>query len=542
MRGIILAAGIGSRLRPLTLSKPKCCVTVGGTSVLARQLRAYADAGVTDVTVVAGYLADDVRAHCEDVARERPELAVDVVESGVYANTDNMYSLYLVREAVAGEPFVLSNGDAVFDSDLLADLVDADAPSAVAADPRTYSEEAMKVTVDDDDGRVSHIAKDVPEDAAHAISNDVYRFSAAFSASLFEEITRTIERGGDYGGWTEAAIDRVVRNRHHDLEPVDVGDHRWVEIDDFADLQRADVRFAGLSDLAETEAVFFDLDGTVYLDDQLVDDAKAVVERLRAAGVDVYFLTNNSSRWKDDYTARLADLGIPVEPEQVLLSTDGVIDYLQGTDEEVYVVGTERMRSALADNGVELGAEDPAAVVVGFDTELTYEKARTATLAIRNGARFLLAHPDAVCPTAEGFVPDCGAIGAMIERATDQLPDRVFGKPNAEMITHVLESEGYDPADVLVVGDRLETDVRLAANVGCESVCVLSGDSTRSEIEQSDLQPSLIAPDVSALTQFLPAADGRDVGADVDSEYPNSDTVDPDTAEAVPAGERSDEQ
>lgn len=533
MRGIILAAGIGSRLRPLTLSKPKCCVTVGETSILARQLGAYADAGVTDVTVVAGYLADDVRALCQEVARARPELDVSIVESEVYANTDNMFSLYLARDAVAGEPFVLSNGDAVFDAELLSDLVDADAASAVAADPETYSDEAMKVTVDDG-GRVSHIAKDVPENVSHAISNDVYRFSADFSASLFEEITRTVEQEGDYCGWTEAAIDRIVRNQNHDLEPVGVGDHRWVEIDDFADLQQADVLFSDLPTLAEKEAAFFDLDGTVYLDDELVDDAKTVVDRLRAADVDVYFLTNNSSRWKDDYTARLANLGISADQEHVLLSTDGVIDHLEGTDDEVFVLGTERMRSALADNGVELGEEDPAAVVVGFDTELTYEKARTATLAIRNGATFLLAHPDTVCPTAEGFVPDCGSIGAMIERATDQQPARVFGKPNPEMITHVLDLEGYDPEDVLVVGDRLGTDVQLAENIGCDSVCVLSGDSTRAEVEQSDLQPSLVAQDVSVLTRFLPVADGQQAETD-------PDTVNSDAVEAVPAGDRGEE-
>ncbi|MFC4552695.1 MULTISPECIES: HAD-IIA family hydrolase [Halorussus] len=508
MKGVILAAGIGSRLRPLTLYEPKCCVTVGETPVLARQLRAYADAGVTDVTVVAGYLADDTRALCEEVAAERPELDVTVTESEVYANTDNMYSLYLAREAVAGEEFVLSNGDAVFDPGLLADLVDDDAGSAIASDPRTYSEEAMKVTVDDR-GRVSHIAKDVPEDVAHAISNDVYRFSASFSAKLFEDVTRTIERDGEYGGWTEAAIDRVVRNHEHDLKPVDVGEYRWVEIDDTADLQTADLLFSSLSDLGEKEAAFFDLDGTVYLDDDLVDDAKGVLSRLREAGVDVYFLTNNSSKWKDDYAAKLSNLDIPTDPGDVLLSTDGVIEHLREADAgKVYVLGTETMREAVAGHGIDVvddpaAADAPDAVVVGFDTELTYEKARTATLAIRNGATFLLAHPDAVCPTAEGFVPDCGAIGAMIETATDQSPAHVFGKPNAEMVEHVLDSKGYDPADVFVVGDRLETDVRLAENVGCESVCVLTGDATRIAVEKSEVRPSMVAPSVGALAQLL---------------------------------------
>ncbi|USZ67818.1 HAD-IIA family hydrolase [Halorussus salilacus] len=528
MKGVVLAAGIGSRLRPLTLHEPKSCISVDGRPVLEHQLHAYADAGVTDVTVVAGYLADRTRALCESVTAERPDLDVTVVESDVYANTDNMYSLYLAREAVSGEQFVLSNGDVVFEPELLADLLDSDADSAVACDRGNYSEESMKVTADDR-GLVSHISKDVPENVAHGVSTDVYRFSAEFSEMLFDEITRTVEREGDYGDWTEAAIDRLVRSREHDVEPADVSGREWVEIDDFDDLRAADVRFSSLSDLGSKEAAFFDLDGTMYLDDDLVDGASELVERLSERGVDVYFLSNNSSGWKDDYAEKLDSLGVPVEQERVLLSTDGVIDHLRRSDAgRVYVLGTEAMREALAGHGVEVvdpgdsgdsgdssdsgDSGDADAVVVGFDTELTYEKAREATLAIRDGATFLLAHPDDVCPTAEGFVPDCGSIGAMIERATDRHPSRVFGKPNPEMVSHVLDAEGYDPADVVVVGDRLETDVRLADNVGCESVCVLTGDADRLDAERSDLAPTLVAPSVGTLTRFIagdPVADER---------------------------------
>ena len=587
MKGVILAAGIGSRLRPLTLHEPKCCLTVGNAPVLERQLRAYDEAGVTDVTVVAGYLADDARELCERVDDERPALDVTVVESAVYANTDNMYSLYVAREAVAGESFVLSNGDAVFDPGLLADLVAADAGSGVACDPATYPDEAMKVTVDDA-GLVSHIAKDVPAEAAHAISNDVYRFSANFSSALFEEIHRTIEREGEYGEWTELAIDRVVRTRDHDLEPVDVGEYRWVEVDDRDDLAQADRQFSPLSTLAGKEAVFFDLDGTLYLDDDLVAGADRVVEGLRAAGTDVYFLSNNSSKWKDDYAARLSDLGVSAGPDDVLLSTDGVLDYLAsdvgeaasdaeesrpesgeattdgrdraddgataadgGTAEtgcgETYVLGTAAMREALADHGIpvtddpDLGSDAPENVVVGFDTELTYEKARKATLAIRDGATFLQAHPDDVCPTADGFVPDCGAIAAMVERATGRTPDRVFGKPDAAMVDHVVDAAGYDPSNVLVVGDRLETDVALAENVGCESVCVLTGDATRVEVERSEVDPTLVVPTVGALARFLdesasaegPPGDEETPGADEDSsaeETPGAEETAPTSA------------
>jgi len=141
--------------------------------------------------------------------------------------------------------------------------------------------------------------------------------------------------------------------------------------------------------------------------------------------------------------------------------------------------------------------------VVGFDTELTYEKTREATLAIRDGAEFLLAHPDLVCPTPEGLVPDCGAIGALIEAATGERPTKTFGKPGTEMVEHVLRERGFDPADVVVVGDRLATEMRMAQRLGCESVCVLTGDATRADVEESPIQPTLVAGDVGDLEEFL---------------------------------------
>ena len=502
MKALVLAAGIGSRLRPITLDRPKCGVTVGGTPILAHQLRAYADAGITDVTVVAGYLADHTRSLCR-AAEEEHDISVAVIENEVYANTDNLYSFHLAREALAGEPFVLSNGDVVFDPAVLSRLVDADAEDAIACDTSLHSDEAMKVTLDDR-GRIDAISKEFGEADAHACSIDVYRFSADTSARLFEHAGHLLDAEERYTGWTELAIDRLLGDRISAVEPVDIAGARWVEIDDFDDLAEADRRFSSLGDLGAKEAVFFDLDGTIYLGGDLIDGAASVVDALRERDVSVFFLSNNSSRWKPEYAEKLDALGIPARTDDVILSTDGVIDYLvENGAERTYVVGTEAMRGAIEDHDIAVESDSPEYVVVGFDTELTYEKVRRATLAIRDGATFLLAHPDRVCPTNEGFVPDCGSIGALVEAATDRRPSRVFGKPGTEMVSHVLDDRGIDPADALVVGDRLETDVRMAEALGCESVCVLSGDTDRTEIERSDVNPSLIAPDVGALAAFF---------------------------------------
>jgi HAD superfamily hydrolase (TIGR01450 family) len=497
MHGVILAAGVGSRLKPLSLERHKCCVTVGDDPIVVHQLRAFAASTVDHVHVVTGYLADQVEATCKGFADGREDLTVSTRECEVFANTNNMYSLYEIRDVVAGEPFVLANADVVFESSALDRLVESDADSAIAVDESTFDAEAMKVTVDD--GRVDHISKDVPESRAAATSIDCYRFSAEVSAGLFDDVVRRIEVEAQYDCWTEVAIDAVLDAGRHEVAPVDVDGANWVEVDDYDDLLAADWTFSGIDDLRSKEAVFFDLDGTLYLDDELVDGAAGVVSALRSGGTDVYFLSNNSSGWKTDYAEKLSRLGVPATPDQVVLSTDGVIDYLTDHEfDDVFAVGTAAMRNAVSEAGVDLTADDPDAVVVAFDTELTYEKVREATLAIRDGAEFLLAHPDLVCPTADGLVPDCGSIGALVAESTGREPSRVFGKPNGEMLAPVMDEQGLSPADVAVVGDRLDTDIMMAENVGCESVCVLTGDASRVDVETHELSPTLVVEDVGA--------------------------------------------
>jgi len=498
MDAVILAAGTGSRLRPLTIDRPKACVTVDGVPIGEHQLRAYDAAGFETVSVVTGYMADRIESLCERLSTEL-SADIEVLHNEVFANTDNMYSLYCAREAVAGEPFVLSNGDVVFEPAVLDRLAAIDDHSAIAVDADSYDPEAMKVTVGESGG-VTGISKEFSPAAAAGTAIDCYRFSAATSAELFDRIERRIEVDGEYTAWTELAIDDLVSTGSHDVRPVDIQEADWVEIDERADLLAADRTFSSLGDLRSKAAVCFDLDGTMYLDETPIDGAAEVVEELRAAGVDVYFLSNNSSRWKPTYADRLASMGVDATPEDIVLSTDGVIDYLRTNGIETsYVVGTEAMREAVAAAGIEPTADDPESVVVGFDTELSYEKLAAATLAIRDGAAFLVAHGDRVCPTEAGLVPDCGSIAALVETATDREPSHVFGKPSVGMVEHIVEREGYAPSEVVIVGDRLSTDIELAERLGCGSVSVLSGDTSRRAIEAADQTPSLIVASVGDL-------------------------------------------
>jgi HAD superfamily hydrolase (TIGR01450 family) len=252
----------------------------------------------------------------------------------------------------------------------------------------------------------------------------------------------------------------------------------------------------------DKKVVFLDLDGTVYLGDELIPGALAFLDYLRSRGIHFYFLSNNSSRSKRDYVQKLKRLGVATSMEQILLSTDGVLAFLrQQRVDQVYVLGTASMLEMFAGQGLNTAAADPAFVVLGFDTELTYEKLRTAALHMLKGVPLLATHPDLVCPTPDGPIPDVGAMLALFETATGLKPRKIFGKPNPEMVQHILQKHGAQPPEAVMIGDRIYTDMELAFRVGCDSILVLSGEARRQDLEDLARQPSLIA---ESLGHILP--------------------------------------
>ena len=250
--------------------------------------------------------------------------------------------------------------------------------------------------------------------------------------------------------------------------------------------------------LRMTRVAFLALDGTLYRGDSGIPGAPEFVAELGARGVAAYFLTNNSSRSRRDCTRKLASLGIETEDDRIVLSTDGCAEHLAREGlRRVFAVGTRGFREELAAHGIETELPDPQAVVLGYDTETTYERLARATLLLRRGLPYFATHPDRTCPSPEGPLPDAGAFAALFEAATGRRPDRVFGKPDASMVRHVLGREGARPEDCFAVGDRLYTDFALARNVGCEFVCVLTGEATREDVERYGHAPSLVAESVA---------------------------------------------
>ncbi|MGB6864081.1 MAG: HAD-IIA family hydrolase [Candidatus Aminicenantaceae bacterium] len=257
--------------------------------------------------------------------------------------------------------------------------------------------------------------------------------------------------------------------------------------------------------LKNKKVVFMDLDGTIYLGENLIEGAHQFLDYLKVKRIHHYFLSNNSSRSKADYVKKLSRLGIQTDADHILLSTDGVIEFLhdQGI-KEVYVVGTHSMKDMFLEAGIQVASPNPVYVVLGYDTELTYEKLSTSALFLQNNVPLIATHPDLVCPTSKGPIPDVGAMLALYEKATGVKPERIFGKPNPEMITHVFKKHNVGPEDAVMIGDRIYTDMELANRVPCDFILVLSGEAKRSDLQNVSHAPALV---VNTIGEIISQAD-----------------------------------
>ena len=246
--------------------------------------------------------------------------------------------------------------------------------------------------------------------------------------------------------------------------------------------------------------VFLDLDGTIYLGHGLIDGALQFLERLEERGIRRYFLSNNSSKSVDQYLEKLRDLGINADEDEVLLSTHDLISWLSKKEvTNTFLVGTEGMRSMLTERGIDASSEDPEFVVLGYDTEITYEKLATASIHLHRGVPMVASHPDIVCPSPDGGLPDTGAYMSLFEATTGVRPVHVCGKPNKGMILHKIDELGLESSECAMVGDRLYTDMEMAERAGVHGILVLSGEATLADLESGGLSPSLVVDSVGSL-------------------------------------------
>jgi HAD superfamily hydrolase (TIGR01450 family) len=259
------------------------------------------------------------------------------------------------------------------------------------------------------------------------------------------------------------------------------------------------------SEFLKTSEVFLlDLDGTLYLGDRLIPGASEFVSFLQKSGRRFLILTNNSSKDPAAYQAKLHSLGILVTLDQVFTSGDATIYSLnkKHPGARVFVAGTDHLKELFRRSGYEVVTSDPEVVVLGFDTGITYDTLRLTCDFVRSGMPYFATHPDLNCPVESGFIPDTGAFIAFIAAATGRQPDEICGKPFPAMVAAIKERMNCPEEKMVMVGDRLNTDIALGAS-GVRTILVLSGETAEEDLRQSEFQPDLTLPSVVELLQIL---------------------------------------
>jgi NagD protein len=251
------------------------------------------------------------------------------------------------------------------------------------------------------------------------------------------------------------------------------------------------------------DAYIFDLDGTIYLGDHLLPGAAETVAALRAAGRRTIFLSNNPTKTRAQYAAKLTGMGIPTPVDDIVNSSFVMVRWLlrEAPTARLFVVGEQPLKDDLAAAGFQFSEQAGAIeiVVASFDRTFVYHKLQVAYDAIRKGARLVATNGDRFCPTPSGGEPDAAAIIAAIEACTGAKCDPIVGKPSPIMVALIMDMLKLPPERCIMVGDRLETDIRMGIAAGMASCLVLTGDATRESLAASGLRPTLVLERIDGL-------------------------------------------
>ena len=248
------------------------------------------------------------------------------------------------------------------------------------------------------------------------------------------------------------------------------------------------------------------MDGVLWRGDQPLPGLADFFSMLFKRQIDFALATNNSRNTPLDYVGKLAKMGVNgIEPRHIVTSGTATVSALRSqypAGARVYVVGGDGLKQMLVNAGFELDENGAEVVVCGIDFDLTYNKLKTATLLIRQGARFIGTNPDPSFPSPEGLVPGAGSILALLASASGQRPT-IIGKPEPGMFQAALRQLGTCPGETLMIGDRIGTDIAGAQALGIKTALVLTGVETEASLAASDVKPDMVFPGLPELTVAL---------------------------------------
>lgn len=236
-----------------------------------------------------------------------------------------------------------------------------------------------------------------------------------------------------------------------------------------------------------------DLDGTMYRGSEEIAEAAGFIDELRKRDIPYLFVTNNSSRRPEQVAAKLRELGIHTEDEQVFTTSMATANFIaeRKKNASVYVIGEEGIQTALTEKELKLVEDNPDFVVVGIDRSVDYEKFTKACLAVRKGATFISTNGDIAIPTERGLQPGNGALTAVITVST-QVQPLFIGKPEAEIVEQALKVLGIPKEEVIMVGDNYDTDILAGINAGMDTLLVHTGVTTKELLMNYEQQPTYV--------------------------------------------------
>ncbi|MCQ9352332.1 HAD-IIA family hydrolase [Corynebacterium sp. 153RC1] len=261
-----------------------------------------------------------------------------------------------------------------------------------------------------------------------------------------------------------------------------------------------------------TIAYLTDMDGVLIREGEMIPGADAFIGALEEHGIEFLVLTNNSIHTQRDLAARLRQTGLDIPPERIWTSATATAVFLsqQAKDGTAYVVGESGLTTELHDHGFVLSDSNPDFVVLGETRTYSFEAITTAINLINAGARFICTNPDVTGPAPHGVLPATGAVAALITAATGKDPYYV-GKPNPVMMRSALNAIGAHSEHSVMIGDRMDTDVRCGLEAGMRTILVRTGISDEHEINKYPYRPTDVVDSVAELsTRILdPFSDGH---------------------------------
>lgn len=261
-----------------------------------------------------------------------------------------------------------------------------------------------------------------------------------------------------------------------------------------------------MKDLKKIGLFLLDMDGTIYLGNNLFDGVYEFLNHVKKVGGRYLFLTNNSSKSIDKYVEKLKNLGVEATADDFLTSLDATALYLKNKNyKKIYAFGTTSFKEQLLAENLPI-TETPEdgidCLCMGFDTELSFKKLEDACILLNKDIDFVATNPDLVCPTSYGFVPDCGSVSEMLYNATGKRP-LFIGKPAPAMAELAMKKTGFKREETAVVGDRIYTDIAVGVNAGITSIFVLSGEGKIDDPEKYKIKPDFIFENIKELYENI---------------------------------------